>query len=194
MAMIFSLLGGACYLLALLITIRVFLSWIPGLNPFHPLVVILRRIVDPVLAPFRKMLPTFGSVDLSPVLAILTLYLIAGVLSTLGAYGPFLTAATLPSAIAWAVHNLVLSLLLIVGVFVLIRLIMSFFHADPWHPLTVGVRQATDPFVAPFRGLFSTQTSFDAPALVCFVFVVVVYFVADWLLARLAIALVPGGV
>lgn len=42
----------------------------------NPLVPLLGKIVDPVLKPFRKVLPLLGGFDLSPVLAILVLLLV----------------------------------------------------------------------------------------------------------------------
>ena len=58
----------------LLIIIRVVLSWLP-VNRWHPLVVLITRITEPFLAPFRRMLPPWrtGGLDLSPFLLILTL-------------------------------------------------------------------------------------------------------------------------
>ena len=61
----------------LLIIIRVVLSWLP-VNRWHPLVVLITRITEPFLAPFRRMLPPWrtGGLDLSPFFLILTLYVI----------------------------------------------------------------------------------------------------------------------
>ncbi|WHZ19284.1 MAG: YggT family protein [Rhodanobacteraceae bacterium] len=42
----------------------------------NPLVPLLGKIVDPVLKPFRKVLPLIGGFDLSPVLAILVILLV----------------------------------------------------------------------------------------------------------------------
>jgi YggT family protein len=41
---------------------------------------LLGKIVDPVLKPFRKVLPLLGGFDLSPVLAILVILLIQTVI------------------------------------------------------------------------------------------------------------------
>jgi YggT family protein len=62
----------------LLLLIRVLLSWInidprrPAID--HPLVQILVRITDPVLAPLRRLIPPLGgTVDISPVVALIIL-------------------------------------------------------------------------------------------------------------------------
>jgi YggT family protein len=61
-----------------LLLIRVLLSWInidprrPAID--HPLVQILVRITDPVLAPLRRLIPPIGgTVDISPVVALIVL-------------------------------------------------------------------------------------------------------------------------
>ena len=61
-----------------LLLIRVLLSWInidpsrPAID--HPAVQILIRITDPVLAPLRRLIPPIGgTVDISPVVALIIL-------------------------------------------------------------------------------------------------------------------------
>lgn len=56
------------------------LSWIPQISRQHPAVEFLNRFVEPVVAPFRRLLPMPGGMDLSPLIAyfvISTLYQIA---------------------------------------------------------------------------------------------------------------------
>lgn len=61
---------------------RALLSWFPirpG-NPFQPLAVVLHQITEPVLAPLRRILPSFGMIDLSPIVALLLLQFLQQVL------------------------------------------------------------------------------------------------------------------
>ena len=54
------------------VIIQVVLSWIsPG--QYNPMIGLVQKIADPVLKPVRKMLPTIGGLDLSPLLATLLL-------------------------------------------------------------------------------------------------------------------------
>ena len=47
-------------------------SWIaPGSG--HPALVLINQIVEPIMKPFRKLLPSMGGLDLSPILAFLTI-------------------------------------------------------------------------------------------------------------------------
>ena len=68
-----------------LILIRVLLSWI-NVNPNrpafdHPLIQILNRITDPVLAPLRRLIPPIGgAIDISPVIALILLEILRTIL------------------------------------------------------------------------------------------------------------------
>ena len=63
---------------------RVMLSWVVmfGINvgPDNPIVAMLYQITEPVLGPLRRTLPRFGLLDLSPLVALVLLQLIAGML------------------------------------------------------------------------------------------------------------------
>ena len=52
---------------------RVLISWlnIGPASPFFPIVNVLYQITEPILAPIRRILPRFGMLDLSPMVAIL---------------------------------------------------------------------------------------------------------------------------
>ena len=48
-----------------IIIIRALLSWVSP-DPYNPIVQILYRLTEPVLAPIRYRMPDFGGIDLSP--------------------------------------------------------------------------------------------------------------------------------
>jgi len=58
------------------IIIRVLLTWIPGLPPYHPLVRALASITDPILEPARRIIPPIGMLDISPIVVIFVLELV----------------------------------------------------------------------------------------------------------------------
>tara|TARA_B100001013_G_C24228461_1_gene292188 strand:+ start:177 stop:428 length:252 start_codon:yes stop_codon:yes gene_type:complete len=62
------------------ILIRVMMTWFPigANNPFHELIY---RVTEPILAPLRKVVPRFGALDFTPMIAILILYVIQVVVS-----------------------------------------------------------------------------------------------------------------
>ena len=49
------------------------------ISPSNPLVVAVHEVTEPILAPIRQLLPRFGMIDLSPMVAIIVLQVIAQV-------------------------------------------------------------------------------------------------------------------
>lgn len=134
--------------LTVLIIARIAVSWI-GLSPWHPVVRWLRIIVDPILAPFRRILPNFSGIDFSPILAIVVIYFVAQILEALVSGGGIDPAFTFVNLIATVVVDIAIA----IAVLVFVRVLLALFHADPWHPLVQMVRTMTNPLVAPFAGL-----------------------------------------
>ncbi len=52
--------------------IRVLISWVSP-DPFNPIVQFLIRATDPVLEPARRIIPTIGPLDISPIVVLLVL-------------------------------------------------------------------------------------------------------------------------
>ncbi|MGQ9832696.1 MAG: YggT family protein [Candidatus Villigracilaceae bacterium] len=67
--------------LILLVITDVILSYI--LSPYHPVRNFVDRIVDPLLAPIRRVVPLIGIFDLSPIVFILLVQVVASVLLNL---------------------------------------------------------------------------------------------------------------
>ena len=62
-------------ILYIAILARVILSWF-RVNPSNPIVAIIYQITEPILAPIRRVLPTLGMFDFSPVVALLVITLV----------------------------------------------------------------------------------------------------------------------
>ena len=56
----------------LLIIVRVLISWVNP-DPFNPIVQGLMRLTEPVLEPLRRVIPSIGPIDISPLVALLIL-------------------------------------------------------------------------------------------------------------------------
>jgi YggT family protein len=56
----------------LAILVRVILSWFP-VDPSNPIIRIVWEITEPILAPFRRVIPRIGMFDLSPLAAFLVI-------------------------------------------------------------------------------------------------------------------------
>jgi YggT family protein len=50
----------------------IILSWV-AMGSYNPTVVLVNQLAEPVLAPFRKLLPPIGGLDLSPILVFLAI-------------------------------------------------------------------------------------------------------------------------
>ena len=57
------------------ILIRAVLSWFP-VSRENPFVQVVYQVTEPVLAPLRRIVPTFGFMDLTPLVAIFLLQMI----------------------------------------------------------------------------------------------------------------------
>lgn len=69
---LFGILAGY----SLLVAMRVIFSW--GLSYSSRLMKFLIRVTEPLLGPARRMIPTMGMIDISPVIVILLLQLLQG--------------------------------------------------------------------------------------------------------------------
>ncbi len=69
-----------CNAYSLVVLLAVIASWL-NLAPEHPLVRVTRPLTEPVLAPIRRVVPTFGGLDFSPMLLLLALRLLQRVVS-----------------------------------------------------------------------------------------------------------------
>ena len=49
-----------------------------------PYIEVLQELAEPMLAPFRKIMPNMGMIDLSPILAFFTLYIAEMMLKSIG--------------------------------------------------------------------------------------------------------------
>ncbi|KKZ10563.1 MAG: membrane protein [Candidatus Synechococcus spongiarum 142] len=65
---------------SLLLLLRVLLSWFPNLPWENPVLATLASITDPYLNLFRGFIPAIAGLDLSPILAFLSLSLVSSLL------------------------------------------------------------------------------------------------------------------
>jgi YggT family protein len=69
-----SVLYGVLSIYILLIFMRIVLSW--GASSMNRLLRLLVRLTEPILAPFRRLIPPLGMFDISPIIVILLLQLL----------------------------------------------------------------------------------------------------------------------
>ena len=62
-------------LYSFLILARVLLSWV-NVSPYHPIVVFIHEVTEPVLRPLRNIIPPIGMMDISPIAALILLQIL----------------------------------------------------------------------------------------------------------------------
>ena len=58
-----------------LIFATIILSWVMFTQSRSPYIEVIQELAEPLLAPFRRILPNMGMIDLSPIVAFLALYI-----------------------------------------------------------------------------------------------------------------------
>jgi len=66
------------FILVLVVLVSVILSYF--MDPYHPVRRFLDRIVEPMLAPIRRVVPLIGMLDFSPLVLIILIQLIGNLL------------------------------------------------------------------------------------------------------------------
>jgi len=87
MGSIFILLGQLTQFYVLLVFVRIILTWIPNLDPYHPAVQMLHQVTEPVLEPARRLIPTIGMFDISPIVVIFALNILSDLFMQIGRGG-----------------------------------------------------------------------------------------------------------
>ncbi len=77
-AVLAQMIGLLANLLIILIFVWVIVSWI--LAPYHPIREALDRIVEPMLTPIRRVIPSIGMLDLSPMILMILIELVSRLL------------------------------------------------------------------------------------------------------------------
>lgn len=72
---VLPLIARALDLYSLIVLVTVLLSWI-RLSPDNPLVKFTKAVTEPVLGPIRRIVPSIGGLDISPMVLLVLLHLI----------------------------------------------------------------------------------------------------------------------
>ncbi|MBU0701672.1 YggT family protein [bacterium] len=68
-AMLMSMIFKMVYFI---LVVRMLLSWVNP-DPYNQIVQAIYRITEPILAPFRRIIPPMGMIDISPIVVFLLL-------------------------------------------------------------------------------------------------------------------------
>ncbi|MBC1260242.1 YggT family protein [Synechococcus sp. BSF8S] len=83
LSQILAVLAQTLSIYSLVLLVRVLLSWFPNLDWSNPVLSTVSSITDPYLNAFRGLIPPLGGLDLSAIIAFITLSLVQGLLGNL---------------------------------------------------------------------------------------------------------------
>lgn len=78
--LLIQLINLLAQVIPLLVIVYIILTYI--LDTYHPLRHLLASLVEPMLAPIRRVVPLIGMLDISPIILILLVQLLAQVLTS----------------------------------------------------------------------------------------------------------------
>ncbi len=78
------LLRDLLWALIILVVVRSLMSWFP-LSPRNQFVQLVNRLTEPLLGPFRRVIPPIGMFDISSIVVIVLLYIMLGVVKSVAA-------------------------------------------------------------------------------------------------------------
>jgi YggT family protein len=87
---VFGVLEAALNFYFFAIIILIIISWIAP-QTYNPAAALLSQLTDPVLTPFRRLLPSMGGLDFSPMLALFVIHILRaiilpGLIASLGSF------------------------------------------------------------------------------------------------------------
>jgi YggT family protein len=80
MSALFLILAQLLRIYTFVLLARILMTWIPGLDPYNPIVRFLFQVTEPVLEPARKLIPPIGMIDISPIVVFIALGILQDIL------------------------------------------------------------------------------------------------------------------
>ena len=143
-----------CGLIVLALNLR-FLMQISRANYYNPIAQGLVKATNPLISPFRAVLPVIGRIDLANLMAAWVCQTLGIVLTMLLATGtPFM-----PVYLLWSVVAIIASVLNLYFFALLILVIASWLAPYSANPALELVREITEPICAPVRRIIFPLSS-----------------------------------
>jgi YggT family protein len=77
MTSVILIISGAVQLVNMLVLLWCLLSWFPNVRWYDQPFKTLDQIVQPIIAPFRRLIPPVANIDFSPMVAMIVLQILA---------------------------------------------------------------------------------------------------------------------
>lgn len=150
------LIGTLIDLYVAAILLRLLLQWVRA-DFYNPLCQFLVKVTNPVVIPFRRILPAIGPVDTGSVVVMLVLQAIGVFLITrMGSID-----MPVPQIFIYSGVKLLMMLLITYMILIIASVILSWFGQRARHPIIPLVYQLTEPVLRPFRKVIPAIGGFD---------------------------------
>lgn len=78
MSLAITIINAVVNVFTIFIVIYSFISFL--LNPFHPIREAMARVIEPLIAPIRRVIPPIGGLDFSPLILMVLVQIVGGIL------------------------------------------------------------------------------------------------------------------
>lgn len=153
--------------LALFLIATRFLAQLCGVSPYNPISTGLRKVTDPLVSPFSKVIPTGRRVNAGALTVLIlcqTLY-IAVILMLLSRFDVF----NVGQALVWSALGAAGLLINIIFYSVIAMIVVSFLAPQSNHPAVEFIWQLTEPVMAPLRNIIPPMGGLDFSPIILFI-------------------------
>ncbi len=142
------------YIMAVML--RFLLQWSRA-DFYNPLVQFLVRITQPALQPLRRLIPSWGGVDIAAIVLMVVLQMIAiSLLMTIAGVTPRIDYLLLRTP-----AELISLLLNVYLIAIVVRAILSWVSPTDYNPATTVLLSLTEPVIRPFRAILPDMGGID---------------------------------
>jgi YggT family protein len=150
------LIGTLIDLYVAAILLRLLLQWVRA-DFYNPMCQFLVKVTNPVVIPFRRIIPAIGPVDSASIVVMLVLQAMGIFLITaLGA-----ASMTPAQVLVYTVIKLIMMLLMTYLVLIIVGVILSWLGDRARHPIVPLIHQLNEPVLRPFRKLIPPIAGLD---------------------------------
>ena len=142
------------YIMAVML--RFLLQWSRA-DFYNPLVQFLVRVTQPALQPLRRLIPSWGGVDIAAIVLMVILQMIAiSLLMTIAGVTPRIDYLLLRTP-----AELISLLLNVYLIAIVMRAILSWVSPTDYNPATTVLLSLTEPVIRPFRAILPDMGGID---------------------------------
>ena len=152
-----------------IIVIRALISWVNP-DPNNPFIIFINRITEPALKLARRLTPSTGRIDLSPIVAIFAIIFIriflVGTLLLLAEYGENFQAIYILGIFVYSIMSLVRMVIHFLIIILVIWAIISWVNPNPYNPIVLALFAIVDPILRPIQRIIPPIGGFDITPIV----------------------------